>query len=83
MEGRLRREDLYVGRRVAYDELRDILDTYIVLKDTEGFIPNLYGTIEYITNERNKHMTGLVTSGECRCIFNDSMDLDEDISYDE
>lgn len=41
----LKQEDLYIGRRAAYKELRGILDTYIILKDTEGYSSNMSGTI--------------------------------------
>lgn len=86
MENRLKREDLRIGSRVTYDQLRDILDLYIILEDTDGYIPNLSGTIAYVTKEKDDKSDEILFGGnhnKCRCIFNSSLDLDEDVSYDE
>lgn len=78
----LKQEDLYIGRRVAYKELRGILDTYIILKDTEGYSSNMSGTITYISKDRTREMTKEILTGGL-CIYNNSMDEDEDVTYDE
>lgn len=78
----LKPEDLYIGRRVAYKELRDILDTYIILKDTEGYSSNMSGTIAYISKDKTREMTKKILNGGL-CIYNNSMDEDEDVTYDE
>lgn len=74
---RLGLEDLYVGRRVTYEELRDITDVYIILSNASGRLNKLAGDIAYVTEERDAHSTELILSG-CRCIYNDSLDMDED-----
>lgn len=79
---RLGLEDLYVGRRVTYEELRDITDVYIILSNASGSLNKLEGDIAYVTEERDEHSTELILSG-CRCIYNDSLDMDEDVTYDE
>lgn len=65
-------EQLKIGMEVHYEELGNIKDVYIVLTDLEGYIPNLKGKIQYITKERDKVMTSMVTSGKSRCIYNSS-----------
>ncbi len=45
------------------------------LSYASGSLNKLAGDIAYVTEER-------VLSG-CRCIYNDSLDMDEDVTYDE
>ena len=78
----LKQEDLYIGRRVAYKELSGILDTYIILNDTEGYSSNMSGTIAHISKNRTREMTKEILNGGL-CIYNNSMDADEDVTYDE
>ena len=46
---------------------------YIILSYASGSLNKLAGDIAYVTEER-------VLSG-CRCIYNDSLDMDEDVTW--
>lgn len=79
----LKESDLKPGMLVSEQQLKDILDTIIVIKDYFREKGELKGKYVYHTKEPNEISNNYLIRGGYRCIYNDSEDLDDDISYDE
>lgn len=79
----LKLEDLYVGRRVCWEELQDIYDTYIVLENFEGHLPLIYGTVAMVSKDLTPELAALVHRENSFCVYNDSFYADERISCDD
>ena len=76
----LKLEDLSIGMTVRDIDLRSILDTYIILANTELVNKEYFvGVITYIGTELTKESTRiLLSNSKSYCVYNNSYDLDED-----
>lgn len=75
-------EDLYIGMEISdKNQLSDIYDTWILLvksKNAESY------TVQFIGKETNAESDKLFVQGNVVCpIYNDSLDLEGDIYYEE
>ncbi len=75
-------EDLYIGMEIQdKDQLSDIYDTWIILVKSNG--SDVY-TIRFIGKETNTESDKLFTQGNVVCpVYNDRMELEGDIYYEE
>lgn len=81
---RYKLEDLKIGMRVTILELSEIYDTYIILINTESLgINDLKGDIAYIGKELTPESTRIVMSHKTFGVYNDSMEVEGDVSYDD
>lgn len=75
-------EDLYIGMEIIdKDQLSSIYDTWIMLvknNDSDAY------TVGFIGKETNAESDKLFTQGNVVCpVYNDSMELEGDIYYEE
>lgn len=75
-------EDLYIGMEISdKNQLSDIYDTWILLvksKNTENY------TVQFIGKETNAESDKLFSQGNVVCpVYNDSLELEGDIYYEE
>lgn len=75
-------EDLYIGMEIIdKDQLSNIYDTWIMLVKNSN--SDVY-TVRFIGKETNAESDKLFTQGNVVCpVYNDSMELEGDIYYEE
>lgn len=75
-------EDLYIGMEIIdKDQLSSIYDTWIMLVKSNN--SDVY-TVGFIGKETNAESDKLFTQGNVVCpVYNDSMELEGDIYYEE
>ena len=75
-------EDLYIGMEIKdKDQLSDIYDIWIILVKSSG--SDVY-TVRFIGKETNAESDKLFAQGNVVCpVYNDSMELEGDIYYEE
>ena len=75
-------EDLYIGMEIKdKDQLSNIYDTWIMLVKSSG--SDVY-TVRFIGEETNAESDKLFVQGNVVCpVYNDSMELEGDIYYEE
>lgn len=77
-------EDLRVGMEVNRDELSEIYDTWIILYRPKGAAIEHDGIIGFIGSRTNGESDRLYTADNIVTpVYNDSMNLEADIYYDE
>lgn len=76
--------DLSKGMKVYKEQLSEILDTWIILYRPKNSDMKEDGIIGYIGNEPNAESDALYSSDNIITpVYNDSIELEEDIFYDE
>lgn len=68
---KLKLEDLKVGMKVAVSDLSSIVDTYILLKNTEVEDGEVTGIIDSILYSQSKTAQEKISLGEVCCVYND------------
>nr|WP_302111623.1 hypothetical protein [uncultured Acetatifactor sp.] len=82
IDNKFTRDDLYIGMEIQdKNQLSGIYDTWILLVKNKN--SDVY-TIGFIGEETNAESDKLFASGNAVCpVFNDSLELEGDIYYDE
>lgn len=78
MNRKLKLEDLKVGMWVTVSDLSNIVDTYILLKDTEIKDGEVIGVIDSILCSPSTDAQEKISSGEVYCVYNDKIDVEGD-----
>lgn len=79
---KLKLEDLKLGMEVQPEQLSEIYDTWILIEETN--VGAKTGIIKWIGKTPNKESQKILESGKViGCIFNDSIELDGDVFFDE
>jgi len=76
--------DLKIGMQVEKDQLSDILDTYIILTDVTNIRNDLAGKIGFIGKELTEEIAKLRNpKTPITCVYNNSTEIGDDVTYDE
>lgn len=79
---KLKLQDLKVGMHIKFNQLTDILDTWILVE--EKAVGADGGIIRFIGKEPNSISQAILEEGKpIGCIYNDSEQLEEDVYFDE
>ena len=77
-------QELRLGMQVKKSQLSDILDTYIILTDVSSIGQDLVGRIGFIGKEITEEVTKLRSPKVAiTCIYNNSTEMGDDVTYDE
>ncbi len=83
MGNKLKLEDLKIGMKVSVSDLNSISNTYILLRETEVKEGEVLGLIDSILFSPTKDAQEKVSSGKVYCVYNDKIDVEGDIYYEE
>lgn len=76
--------ELKVGMQVRKSQLSEIVDVYIVLTDVKSVNNDLDGKIGFIGKEITEEITKLRNPKiPITCIYNNSTEIGDDVTYDE
>lgn len=77
----LRAEDLYIGKKVSYEELDNIFDLLVVLDLDSRYGET--GTIKYIGEPSDESFEVIKKCKMARPVYNRSFEYEDGIIYDE